>query len=61
MIDAEHHQARIEVVRHIGAGRRHRVDARKIAGPREILAQALLQLVRDLVGFALHLLGAIFR
>ena len=59
MLGGQHDQPRVEVVGHVGARARQRVDAGEVAGPAQVGAQPLVQLLRHLVGIALELLGAV--
>ena len=56
----EHHQASVQIVRHIRAGVGQRVNAVKIARARQILLEPPLQFGRYLVRFAFELLGPVF-
>ena len=59
MLRGQHDQPRIEVVGHVRARARQRMDAREVAGLAQVGAQPLVQLLRHLVGIALELLGAV--
>ena len=59
MLGGQHDQPRVEVVGHVGARARQRVDAREVARLAQVGAQPLVQLLRHLVGIALELLGAV--
>ena len=61
MVDAQHHQPRVEVVGHVLPGLRQRMDAAEVARLAQVGSQALVQLLHHLVGIALELLGAVLR
>ena len=57
MIDPQHHQPRVKVVRHVLAGLGHGVDADKVAGIAKVGSQALVELDHHFIGVALQLLA----
>ena len=59
MLGGQHDQPRVEIVGHVGARARQRMDAREVARLAQVGAQPLVQLLRHLVGIALELLGAV--
>ena len=59
MLGRQHDQPRVEIVGHVGARARQRMDAGEVAGLPQVGAQPLVQLLRHLVGIALELLGAV--
>ena len=59
VIDPQHDQPGVQVIRHVLSRVRHGVDAAEVAGLAEVLPEALVQLIHDLVEIALQLLGAV--
>jgi hypothetical protein len=59
MIYAKNHESRVKVVRYIGTGARHRMNAIEVAHLAQVGSQTLVQLLHNLIAVSLKLLGAV--
>jgi hypothetical protein len=57
MVDPEHDEPGVEIVGHVLARMRERVDTREVAHLAQVTAEALVQFLGDLVRIALELLA----